>query len=708
MQPMSPPVSRLSDRTRRLAARARSGEWGRSMTDPHLVLDDVGEWRTFSPHRQFAECISLIAAQAPLRIVPGEKVVGSATLLPATRHTVPVYSAESGEPAFRGTSHTTLGFDRALDIGYAGLRQRIEERIARGGLEDEGREVLESMRTCLEALLHWQQRHVDLLERWVAESSGRERRQYREVLNSLRPVPENPPENFRQAVQSLWMSFCFQRLCGNWPGIGRMDKMLGPYLRRDLGRGAITLEEARELLAHFWIKGCDWVGVETERTGGDAQFYQNVVLAGVDEDGEEVTNEVTYLILDVVEELRINEFPIAVRIGPSTPQALLRRVAEVQRLGGGMVAVYNEPQIIRSLVDFGYPPEEARDFANDGCWEVIVPGKTSFGYCPFDTLALLQEVLGVTTGGAIPRYESFEALYAAFRRRLAEQVAEVQSQIDGTINSTPAPLASLLVEGCIENARGYNAGGPKYTVRAPHAGGIPDVANSLLVIRKLVFEEGRLSLEELVEVLRADWEGHEGLRREINRSFDFYGNDAAEADAMARRVFDDFLEEVGRVRDRAGVLRPPGVSTFGREIQWRPQRGATAGGRHEGDILAMNFSPSPGTDRRGPTAVIKSHCAMGLERLTNGTALELKLHPSSVEDGAAVEAMVALMRSFVQLGGIFLHVDVVDDEVLREAQRNPEDYQGLAVRVSGWSARFVTLDEEWQEMVINRTTQGME
>ena len=696
---------RLSPRTHDLAERALCGEWGRSLVDLPLSLDDHPDLLEDTPEMRYAHCVRLIAQHAPLRILPGERIVGSATLQQATFHQLPVYY--QGKPAFASTSHVTLGFDHVLKIGLRGLRQQIADRLARGGLDARGVDLLQAMNMCLDAAATWHQRHMDELTRLATRATGGERQHYERVREALRDVPENPPQTFYQAVQSLWFLFALQRLCGNWPGIGRIDAMLGPYLARDLAIGSITLDEAREILAHFWIHGCEWVGARSWSAGtsGDGQFYQNIILGGVDAEGREVTNDVTYLVLEVVEELHISDFPIAVRLNAHTPQKLLRRIAEVQRLGGGTVAVYNEELIIRSLVAFGYDLSEARQFANDGCWEVQVPGKTNFIYRPFDTLALLQKTLGVTNG-QVASYPDFESLYAAFRRALADQVAAVHREADGhAASGHPSTLVSLFTQDCIEKGRGYFDRGARYNVFAPHAGGLPDTGNSLYAVKKLVYEEQRLSLAELVQCLRSDWEGHEPLRRYVLNAYDFYGNDNPEADAMTRRVFEDFLALVKVVPERSGVLRPAGVSTFGREIEWRPQRGATAHGHHAVETLATNFSPSPGTDKEGPTAVIKSHCAMGLERLPNGTALELKIHPTCVAGDEGLDSLVGLLRAFVNLGGIYLHIDVVNNETLRDAQLHPERYPALAVRVSGWSARFVTLSKEWQDMIINRTQQ---
>ena len=696
---------RLSAGTRELARRVLEGEWGLALADLPLTLDGRADAAAASPAMYEALAVKLIAEQAPVRIDPSQRLAGSATLKAASWHKLPIY--RNGETSIWSTSHLTAGFDHALQLGYGGLRRQVNGRIARGSLTGEQLDFLRSMLVCLDAAAIWHRRHMELLDRLIAESDGERRRRYSQMRAALARVPEEPPGDFREAVQALWFLFCFQRLCGNWPGVGRIDQMLGPYLRGDLAAGRITLDEARELIAHFWINGCDWTGAKAWHSGsGDAEYYQNIVISGIDADGNDVTNEVTWLVLDVVEELRIIEYPVAVRISRRTPEKLLRRVAEVQRLGGGTVAVYNEDLVIRALAAFGYAEREARRFANDGCWEVQVPGETAFSYVPIDVLQILQEATGTAGTGPIPEFADFEALYTAFRERLAARIEEFHRLADRhVLGHRGAPLISLLVKDCIEKARGYHDRGARYSVLAPHAGGLPDTGNSLYAFSTLVFEEKRLTWREMAECLRSDWAGREELRRKTLARLVLYGNGNSEADAMVRRVFDDFLELAGRVRERDGVLRPPGVSTFGREIEWRAHRGATPDGHRTGDILATNFSPSPGTDLNGPTAVLRSLGAMGLERLANGCALELKMLPSSLRGEAGLRALVGLLKTFADLGGFFMQVDAVSPEELREAQRHPEKHRHLTVRIAGWSARFVTLSPEWQEMIINRSQQ---
>lgn len=695
----SPFVSpqRLSSTTRALARRGLSGEFGRAMVPAAVALDAALASESLSEEMRYALAVSLVAATAPLRVPEEALIVGSATYLEAPLHQTPIYGGHS-------TSHVTPAFGKVLRMGYRGLRSQIGERLAKCNLDTKGEDLLRAMLVCIDAAQLWHDRYIALLDERIDASSGAQRAHYEDVREALLRVPEQPPTTFREAVQALWFLYAFQRLVGNWPGIGRIDAMLGPYLERDLAEGRTTLEQARELLAHFWIAGTEWIGSREWGTG-DAQHYQNIVLSGVDSDGNDVTNAVTYLVLDVVEELHISDFPIAVRISRDSPERLLHRIAEVQRLGGGIVSIYNEDIILPALVRFGFSLEEARDFANDGCWEVLIQGKTAFGYMPFDLLQVLQVAMGLE-GDELPvEPPDFEAVYERFEAALQDKLDQIQAWIDHTpfCGGAPATCMSMMVEGCIESGRGYHDRGARYTFLAPHAGGIADVANSLLAIRKIVYEERVLSYSELMHALRANWADHEPLRRHIRRTLPYYGNDDAEADAMMQRVFGSFTGLVARVPYRAGVHRPAGISTFGREIEWRGKRQATAHGFHAGDLLATNFSPTPGTDTHGPTAAIKSFCKMDFLQLPNGGTLELKLHPTSVKGEAGLEAMVALLKAFILLGGWYLNIDVIDSALLIEAQKHPEAYPNLAVRISGWCARFHTLSREWQDMIIQRT-----
>lgn len=693
-QPERP--SRLDPITHHLARLGLSGEHGRNLSPASWEFPERND-PTLSGSVKYGLAALSVARHAPLRILPGELIVGSATLREGAQHIVPLLGVSS-------VSHITVGFGKVLHTGYKGLRAEIEERLSRGGLDSHGKDLLDSMIMCLDAAAIWQQRNIDLVKEMRRNAPSGEKNFYQNIIDTLERVPENEPENFREAVQSLWSIYAFQRIMGNWSGIGRIDQMLWPYLEKDLKAGTITLDEARELVAHFWIKGTEWIG-ESNPTG-DAQFYQNIILGGIDKDGNEVTNPVTYLVLDVVEELHISDFPIAVRVGDKTPERLYRKIAEVQRFGGGIVSLYNENVAIEGMVKFGYPLEEAREFTNDGCWEILVPGKTAFIYTPTDMMPSLFRALHLYDNDHV-EYPDFDSLYNAFVAELAKDVNEIQDRIDHHFldHENTQPLLSMFVEGCIESGKGYNERGPKYTVNGIHYGGVTDTANSLYVLKKLVFEENYISLNRFAEILRGNWEGNEGLRRLIKNRFEFYGNDNPESDEMMVSVFDDYTEIVGRVKDRAGVKRPCGISTFGREIDWRMARCATPQGSRVGDILATNCSPTPGSDMKGPISVLNSYCKMDFTKSVCGATVELKMLPDSLKGDNGITALVGLAKTFRQKKGWYMHIDVVDTATLIDAQMHPEKYPNLPVRVAGWSARFNTLCKEWQDMIIQRTQQ---
>lgn len=696
----TPRPIRLSEALREWAYESLHGRYGdEAKSTPCVTLEHINDFEKLSDIKRYDLAVREIAEKAPVRLQEHEMLCGSATLGDAIEHQVPARFKD--KTVFRSISHLTIGYERMLTEGMESYTKEIAARLEDPGLTEKQISFLHSLQNVIAAYRTWHGRYLEATETTRPD-----------LHRLLQQVPFSPARNFHEALQALWLTFAFTRLCGNWPGIGRIDQLLGGYLKKDLRDGTLTLDEARELLASFFIKGCEWIQSDTPLGTGDAQHYQNIVLAGIDAEGHEVTNEVTYLVLDIVEELAIADYPITVRLNKNSPALLKRRVAEVMRHGGGIVALYNEDLVIRSLVRSGYPEEEARTFANDGCWEVQIPGKTDFAYVPFDALQIFNQVLELNGEST-----SVEALYEAYYKALNETVKTIYRQkigdayapIDGgwqtTVWERPTSVISLFEEGCIENARAYRDHGTKYVIRSPHIGGAPDVANSFYAIQKLVFEEKLCTLTELVTILKNNWEGQEVLRLYAKNRYTYYGNDNDEADRWHTRILNDFAGMVERCHKEGG--RPtffiPGVSTFGRQIDWLPQRSATAFGSKKGEILSGNDSPVPGTDSAGATAIIRSHCKADLERQTCGAALDLKIFPGSLNGENGITALVALMDGFLALGGFFMQLDMVDTATLLEAQRDPQRFKTLSVRVSGWNARFVTLTKEWQNMIIERT-----
>ena len=693
---------RLSEQTRKFAYESLGRKYGLdTLKTDSISLDNIENFSVLSSLEKYNIAILKIAEETPIRICEVEKISGAATLGLAIKHTVP--ATYNGTPVCSSISHLTVDFETVLKEGVNSIKIKAEEAYEK--YRTTKKEAFsKSCLNCIRAFEIWHRRYLDAL---------RDLPEYKANYDNLTRVPFEPAKSFYEAVQSLWFTFAFIRLCGNWPGIGRIDYLLGDYLKKDLENGTLSLNEAREILAHFFIKGCEWINGQFIGSG-DAQHYQNIVLGGIDENGKEVTNEVTYLVLDILEELGISDFPTTVRLNKNTDERLLRRVAEVMRYGGGILAVYNEDLIINALVKDGYDELEARNFANDGCWEVQIPGKTFFIYSPFDSLQILQQK---TLRGydASVDFANFEELYRQYVFDLHNRVEAIfvdkQKKFANSgvptkdwrwAEQPPCTVVSLFEQGCIEKGLSYLEGGPIYNVNSPHIGGLSDTVNSLYAIKKLVFDEKKLSLRELLTILKNNWESNEALRQYALNRYIYYGNDNDEVDEIASRLLSDFADICVSFNGKCGYRFPAGVSTFGRQLEWSTKRLASPHGRRSGEVLAANASPTPNTDKEGATAIIRSYCKADLSKLATGAALDIKLLPSSVQGEDGIGALVSLMRGFVALGGFFMQPDVVDASLLRKAQENPEEYQTLSVRVSGWNARFVTLNKEWQDMVIEQ------
>lgn len=693
--------TRLSEKTRLFAYESVNHKYGQdTKSTPAAIMDGYGNFEGLSGLEKYNAMIDCIAKTSPIRICDGEMISGAATLGYAINHFVPATFA--GNLLLGSISHLTIDFETILKKGVEHFCKKAEDSLNKyKGTEKEP--FIKSCIHSLDCMKLWHSRYLDALK---------DKPEYKDNYENLKNVPFKPASSFYEAVQSIWFTFAFVRLCGNWPGIGRIDYLLGEYLEKDLTSGVLTLDEAREILAHFFIKGCEWISGGCYGSG-DAQHYQNILLAGIDENGKEVTNKVTYLVLDILEELGISDFPTTVRINKNTPPELLSRVSEVIRLGGGVIAVYNEELIIESLTDFGYPLTEARKFANDGCWEIQIPGKTFFRYIPIDGLQILQKkTLGSYEGNV--SYSTFEELYEQF---IVDLKDNVKAHVDGFNDfhverddystkvkawkpQTACTVVSLFEEGCIEEGRSYQEGGPIYKVVSPHIGGLPDIVNSLYAIKKLVYEDKIVTLSELMDILKNNWEGNETLRQFALNKYSYFGNDNDEVDSISAMVIDDFADICDYFDKHSAFRTPAGVSTFGRQLEWSPSRLATPFGKKAREVLSGNFSPTPGTDKEGATAIIKSYCKANLKRTVCGSALDIKLLPTAVKGENGIEAISSLIRGFVALGGHFMQLDIADTGLLKAAQENPENYQNLSVRVSGWNARFVTLNKEWQDMII--------
>ncbi len=706
-------IKRLCEETRNLAGRYLTGQYQSRIMDMGFSVTDLNLPEDCPPEIEHGKNTILTAEKSSIDILPEEQLAGSASNILALSHRIPGLKGGVGS-----INHTTVDFGDAIRKGLKGLETEIRGRMENDE-DPHHRDFFKGLLDVIEAMRIWTKRYCSAYQAMLQSPEyAKYKNNLQTVLARLKKVPENPPETFAEAIQSFWSFFEFQRLCGNWSGLGRFDEILGPYLSRDLKEGIITLDEARELIAHFWIKGTEWcfgLRKTTSRTpgSGDAQNYQNIILGGIDREGKQIENEVTFLVLDVVEELHISDYPVTVRLNSGTSGKLLHRIAELQLLGGGIVSVYNEEQILQNLKEMGIPESDARTFTNDGCWEIIIPGQTNFGYFPKDYLLPFQDALFAekTPGSYEELYRNFldgVRILADNTRKEIEEVCIPGKKHPGDYPSGPIResevVLSLLAPSCRQSGCSYKLHGTKYVFRSIHMAGLPDVANSLYAIRKIVFEQKLIPLPELVEILKNDWKDAEALRLRFANSLMYYGNDNPEVDEILRQVLHDcsgISSGKGKVNY---IMIPVGVSTFGREIYFSAKRMATAFGKHAHEYLAPNLSPTPGTDKSPITAVLNSYCRMDFSDTPNGCALDLRLSAGIRKAPGAADCLTQLLRVFIEKKGLYLQIDTVDPEMLREAKKNPDRFPNLVVRISGWSARFASLKEEWQDMIINRTT----
>ena len=714
-------VKLLSEDTHDLAYRYLTGKYRSRLVDMGFKLADLDLPDDLPPEIINGKLAILTAEKSAIHILPEERLVGNASNIQSVEHRIPGSQSPKHE-ALSSISHTTADFGDAVRKGIKGLETEIISRMQTDA-DQHHQHFYQGLLLTISAMRIWIKRYCDSLREMIgsAQYSG-----YKEhlsvILDRLERVPENPPQSFADAIQSFWSFFEFQRVCGNWSGLGRFDEILGPYLAADLAKGEITLDEARELIAHFWIKGAEWSwGLRAgmiQPGSGDAQYYQNIILGGIDRDGNQVENEVTFLVLDVIEELHISDYPVTVRLNSFSSEKLLRRIAELQLLGGGIVSVYNEPLIIRNLQDMGISEAESRTFTNDGCWEIIIPGQTNFIYIPKDCLLAFQEaLLAEKTPG------SYEELYKLFEERFKSLMAEAFRNIEedcfsGKEKPEDYPpsedawyfadvVLSLLMPSCRKSGCSYNLHGTKWVFKAVHLAGLVDVANSLYAIRENVFKNRIVSLEKLVEILKNDWRDEEALRLRFANSLSYYGNDNPEVDGILNQLLQDCAKIIGKKRKINYISVPVGVSTFGREIEFAKNRIATAFGKHAHELLAPNLSPTPGTDKSPVTALLNSYCRMDLTCTPNGCPLDIRLAAGIRKSPGAVDALAQLLKVFVKKNGLYLQIDTVDPDMLRAAQKDPDRFPNLVVRISGWSARFASLDEKWQNLIINRTALEM-
>jgi trans-4-hydroxy-L-proline dehydratase len=541
-------------------------------------------------------------------------------------------------------------------------------------------------------------------------------------------VPAHAPRDFHEALQAYW----FVHLgviteLNTWDSFspGRLDQHLAPFYERDLAAGTLDREGARELLQCFWVKFNNQpappkVGVTAAESGTYTDFC-NINTGGLKNDGTDGVSEVTYLILEVIDEMRLLQPSSNLQLSKKNPERFLKRGLEIVRKGWGQPSVFNADMVVEELLRQGKSIEDARAGGTSGCVETGAFGKEAYiltGY--FNTAKVLEITLangfdhrtgkhiGIETGD--PRgFASYDELFDAFRRQVHHFI-DIKIRGNNVIERLyaqymPAPFLSLLVEDCIVKARDYNDGGPRYNTTYIMGTSPGSVTDSLSAIRFHVFDRRTASMDELLAALAADFAGHEKLRLQLWNKTPKYGNDDAYADAILRAVFDVFYDAVnGRPNTKGGAYRVNYLSTTC-HVYFGSVTGATPDGRRAWEPLSDGISPTQGADRHGPTAVIQSAAKVDHAR-TGGTLLNQKFSPHLVEGESGLDHLAQLVRSYFKLDGHHIQFNIVMAETLREAQREPEKHRDLIVRVAGYSDYFCDLTPALQGEIIARTEQA--
>lgn len=626
----------------------------------------------------------------------------------------------------RAPGHTVLD-DKIYRRGLLDFRAEIDRRLE-GPCEPDQAEELRAMRVCIDAVIRFAERHAELAERLAEQEPDPARRgELLRIAANCRRVPAHAPRDLWEALQMYWfIHLGVITEYNTWDSFnpGRLDQHLWPFYERGLAEGTLTEEQARELLQAFWVKFNNQpappkVGVTAQESGTYTDFCL-INVGGVKPDGSDAVNPMTYLILDVIEEMRLLQPSSMVQISKKNPDRYIDRALRIVRTGFGQPSLFNTDAILQELLRQGKDIVDARCGGASGCVEAGAFGKEAYILTGYLSLPKVLEIalndgvdpltgkrLGPSTGD--PRsFETFDELFAAFETQLRHFV-DVKIRGNDAIERLyaehlPAPFLSVLVDDCIAKGKDYHAGGARYNTSYIQGVGLGTITDSLAAIRCHVYQKRTLSMGELLQALATDFEDNERLRLLLVNRSPKYGNDDEEADELMRRVFEAAFRCIdGRPNQRGGRYGLDLLPTTS-HVYFGKKMGASADGRKAHTPLSEGVSPVQGADRKGPTAVIRSVAKIDHVR-TGGTLLNQKFTPDLLRNDEGIAKLRQLVRTYFSLDGHHIQFNVVSADTLRAAQKDPESYRGLIVRVAGYSDYFHDIGPELQEEIIRRTEQ---
>lgn len=630
------------------------------------------------------------------------------------------------------SGETTCDHEKLLRVGLKGYIQECRDNInntVRCGREDQ--EKVDFWTACIiqsEGLIAYAHRMADEAERQAAACMDEKRKQeLLTIAENCRVVPENPPQNFQQALQLVWFIHVYFHIevCTTANGFGRFDQYMWPFYEKDvLIEKNITKDEAKEMLECFYLKACEVFEVRDKwyaTSFAGYPMWELLVVGGQNPEGGDATNELSYLCLDAASELQTTQPVLAVRVWDGTPEALIRKGCQMIQEGQANPGFFNDNVAMQMALGKGCTMEEARDWTIVGC---IQPGpggggtdgSPDAGYVNMGKMIEFVlhngvdpesgKLMGLQTGD--PReFRDIEDFKDALKKQILYHYKMVTTgyNIMQSMHMTRYPVifASMVTRGCVETGRSVQEGGARYSTAGLYITGAANMADSIAAIDTCVFRDKDITMDQLISALDKNFEGEERLRQLLLNKAPKFGNDDPYVDGIYREMMQFIAKNVQTWPDARGGTYSFNVHSQTVNLSHGAACGATPDGRRAGEAFCDNASPTMGRDMHGPTATVKSVASMGQASFHDGALFNLRFDPKGVEGEKGLASIEGIIKTYFQHGGEHIQINVVDDETLRAAQRTPEKYRGLMVRVAGYMAYFTELDKDAQDTIIYRT-----
>ena len=624
--------------------------------------------------------------------------------------------------------HICPNCEKWLKKGPAGIKAEAEKYLetASGDKKD----FYESVIIVMEGVQQFMMRYCSfLLEKAETEKDKIKKENMILTAENCKNISSRPAENFHEAVQSLWFLFVVLHMESNASSFspGRMDSFLYPYYKKDIEKGILTNEKALEIIECLWLKFNEIVYM---RNSHSAKYFAgfpigfNIAVGGQNEKGEDFVNELSFLFLKAQEHLGLPQPNLSVRLHKGTKDKILKEAIKVVAKGSGMPQFFNDEAVIPAMEELGISEKDARNYAIVGCVELTTQGN-NLGWSDaamFNLNKILELTLNggkcLLTGeqlsenfGDLTTYKTFEELEKSFEKHLNifmdKMVLACEKVEEAHINLLPSPFLSSVIDNCIEEGKDVTQGGAKYNFSGIQMIQVANLADSLWAVKKLVFDEEKISKEELLSALRDNFKGHEITRAVILNRAEKYGNDIDEVDMMGVKWAEYFKKRLENFRNYRGGLYHTGMYTVSAHVPMGENLGASPDGRLAEEPLADGgMSPVYGRDIKGPTAVLKSVSKIDKKLTSNGGLLNMKFLPEFFRTETGIDKFANMMRGFVDLEIPHIQFNVVRKEDLIAAKKNPENYRGLTIRVAGYTAYFTELSEKLQDEIIARTSYG--